>query len=305
MMILTITSVFLFVALMTGGIIYVVMSRRSVVQARLEKMMPHNTPQDVKATLVREKTPFQAFLDRIGQYVKPSQRDTTTYASYLVAAGFRKEALPIFMGCKLMLTLLLPAMLILFYALPMGAVLNPQVLLYTLILAIVGFLAPSLWLQQRVRNRKSEIFHTLPDILDLLTVCVEAGIGIDAALIKTSENPQFRGNPLAEELKIAGMEARAGKQRSEALKDMANRTMVDDLKSFVTMLTQSERFGTSLSLALRVHSDSLRTKRRQMAEEAAAKTSVKMLFPLVIFVFPALMVIMIGPAVLLFKDVFK
>ena len=141
------------------------------------------------------------------------------------------------MGCKLILTLLLPALLILFYALPMGVVLTPQMLMYELILAILGFLAPSLWLMQRVRNRTSEIFHTLPDILDLLTVCVEAGIGIDAALIKTSENPQFRGNPLAEELKIAGMEARAGKQRSEALKDMANRTMVDDLKSFVTMLT--------------------------------------------------------------------
>lgn len=304
MMFLTITSVFLFVALMTGTIFYAVMSRRTVVlQKRLEKLMPQT--QYLKTTLVREKTPFQAFLDRIGQYFKPSQRDKTKYASYLEAAGFRRESLPIFMGGKLLLTLLLPAFLILFYALPKGLVFNFQMVLYELILAILGFLAPSLWLQQRVRNRTSEIFHTLPDILDLLTVCVEAGIGIDAALIKTSENPQFRGNPLAEELKIAGMETRAGKHRSEALKDMADRTMVDDLKSFVTMLIQSERFGTSLSQSLRVHSDSLRTKRRQMAEEAAAKTSVKMLFPLVFFVFPALMVIMIGPAVLLFKDIFK
>ena len=303
MMFMTITSVFLFVALVTSGIIYAVMTRRNVLQERLEKLMPK--APDFKTTLTREQTPFQAFLNRIGQYVNPSQRDKTKYASYLVAAGFRKESLHIFMGCKLLLALLLPAILILFYALPKGLVFNSQMVLYELILAIIGFLAPSLWLQHRVRNRTDDIFHTLPDILDLLTVCVEAGIGIDAALIKTSENPQFRGNPLAEELKIAGMEVRAGKHRSEALRDMANRTMVDDLKAFATMLVQAERFGTSISQSLRVHSESLRTKRRQMAEEAAAKTSVKMLFPLVFFVFPALMVIMIGPAVLLFRNVFK
>jgi len=290
-------------AILGGGIVYAVGTRRTVVQERLEKMMPRT--QDFKTTLVREVTPFQAFLNRIGQYANPSQRDKTKYASYMVAAGFRKESLPVFLGVKLVLALLLPALLFVLYVLPKGLTFNTHVLLYTLILAIFGFLAPSIWLQKRVTYRSSEIFHTLPDILDLLTVCVEAGIGIDAALVKTSENPQFRNNPLAEELKIAGMEVRAGKHRSEALKDMADRTMVDDLKSFVTMLIQSERFGTSLSQALRVHSDSLRTKRRQMAEEAAAKTSIKMLFPLVCFVFPALMVVMIGPAVLLFKDIFK
>lgn len=303
MMILTIASVFIFVALTIGGIMYAAFSHRSVVQERLEKMMPQT--QEFVTKLVREQTPLQRFLSRIGQYLNPSQRDKTKYASYLVAAGFRKETLPVFMGVKLIMVFLLPAILILFYALPKGVVLHPQMLIYELILAILGFLIPSLWLQHKVRKRTTEIFHTLPDILDLLTVCVEAGIGIDAALIKTSESPQFRGNPLAEELKQAGMETRAGKHRSEALRDMAERSMVDDLKSFATMIVQSERFGTSLSQALRVHSDSLRTKRRQMAEEAAAKTSIKMLFPLVIFVFPALMVIMIGPAVLLFKNIFK
>ena len=153
--------------------------------------------------------------------------------------------------------------------------------------------------------RKTEIFHTLPDILDLLTVCVEAGLGIDAALIRTSENPMFQGNPLANELKIASMETRAGKLRAEALRDMAERTMVDDVKSFTTMLVQTERFGTSLSLALRVHSDSLRTKRRQIAEEAAAKTAIKILFPLAFFVFPALLLIIVGPAFYKISGIFK
>jgi tight adherence protein C len=135
-------------------------------------------------------------------------------------------------------------------------------------------------------------------VLDLLTICVEAGVSIDAALAKTTENPQFKGNPLAEELKQASLEIRAGKIRTEALKDMAERTQVDDVKSFVTMLIQTERFGTSLSLALRVHSDSLRTKRRQIAEEAAAKTAIKMLFPLVMFVFPAMLIVILGPAII-------
>jgi len=305
MMSLTIVSVFICTALSAGGILYFALNRRTVVQDRLEKMMPQEQKQQDFEILVGKKTPLQSFLDRIGQFANPSHKDRAKYSSYLVAAGFRKEVLPIFMGTKLLLTLLLPGLFMLLFALPKGLMLSLESLLYALILAIIGFLGPSLWLQHRVTKRTTEIFHTLPDILDLLTVCVEAGIGIDAALIKTSEGPQFRGNPLAEELKIAGMETRAGKHRTEALKSMADRTMVDDVKSFVTMLVQSERFGTSLAQALRVHSDALRTKRRQMAEEAAAKTSVKMLFPLVIFVFPALMVIMIGPAVLLFRNVFK
>lgn len=304
MLTLTIISVFLFTAVSCGGILYFVLNRRTPLQERLERMMPKQAVQDTEL-LVGRKTRLQAFLDRVGGYARPTGKDKAKYTSYLVAAGFRKESLPIFMGSKLALTLALPILFLLLYALPKGVMLHSQMLMYALILAIAGFLAPSLWLQHRVSKRCTEIFHSLPDVLDLLTVCVEAGIGIDAALIKTSEAPQFNGNPLAEELKIAGMETRAGKHRAEALKSMADRTMVDDLKSFVTMLTQSERFGTSLAQALRVHSDALRTKRRQLAEEAAAKTSIKMLFPLVIFVFPALMVIMIGPAVMLFMNLNK
>ena len=113
------------------------------------------------------------------------------------------------------------------------------------------------------------------------------------------------GNPLAEEIKRASREIRAGKHRIEALKDMAERTGVDDVKSFVTMLIQTERFGTSLSLALRVHSDSLRTKRRQIAEEAAAKTAVKMMFPLVMFIFPAMLIVILGPAIISISKALK
>jgi tight adherence protein C len=124
-------------------------------------------------------------------------------------------------------------------------------------------------------------------------------------LMRTTETSQFGSNPLAEEIMIATMETRAGEPRIEALKDMAERTMVDDVKAFVTMLAQTERFGTSLSQALRAYADELRIRRRQVAEEAAAKTTVKIVFPLVLFVFPALLVVILGPAIVQIGKIFK
>ena len=178
-------------------------------------------------------------------------------------------------------------------------------MLIMVVAAILGYLAPSYWLYSRKKNRQLQIFHTLPDLLDLMTVCVEAGLSMDAALMRTTETPQFDRDPLAHEIRIANMETRAGKPRIEALKDMAERVMVDDVRSFVTMLAQTERFGTSLSQALRTFADSLRTKRRQIAEEAAAKTTIKMVFPLILFIFPALLVVILGPAIIEISKIFK
>ncbi len=305
MLYMTVVSVFVCVALMVGGTLYLVLTRRSVIQERLEKLMPAKVVVGSRPKLISEATPFQKFLADLGGKVPTRAHDRLKYTKFLLAAGYRRESLPIFIGSKFFLCLLLPALFILLYALPKGLTLQSEFLLLEVALAIIGYLLPSLWLQNRVKKRKLEIFHTLPDILDMLTVCVEAGMGIDAALVKATDHPQFRGNPLAEEFRTAGQETRAGKVRTEALRDMADRTMVDDVSAFVTMLIQTERFGTSLSQALRVHSDSLRTKRRQIAEEAAAKTAIKMLFPLVFFVFPALFVALIGPAVLSFKLLFR
>ena len=162
--------------------------------------------------------------------------------------------------------------------------------------AVIGFLLPTFWLRRRVERRKTEIFHMLPDVLDLLTVSVEAGLNLDAALIKTTENIEHKGNPLIEEIQTVILQIRAGTPRAEALKSLASRTMVEDISSFVAMLVQTEKFGTSLGKTLRIYSDSLRMKRKQLAEEAAAKTSIKMLFPLTIFIFPSLLVVMLVPA---------
>lgn len=303
MLYLLIASIFISVALLTGTILYLFLTRRSVVQDRLEKLVPKR--EATKVGITREKTPLQSFLARAGDKLPTSPKERHKYTQYLVAAGYHRESLFIFLGCKFMLAIALPLLFILLVTLPKGMVLDSRMLLIEVALLLGGFIAPSIYLQRKVSLRTTEIFHTLPDILDLLTICVEAGVSIDAALVKAGESPQFKGNPLAEELKLASMEIRAGKLRSEALKDMAERTMVDDVKAFVTMLIQTERFGTSLSQALRVHSDSLRTKRRQVAEEAAAKTSIKMLFPLVMFVFPALLIVILGPAIITIMKSFK
>ena len=290
------------VALLTACILYPILTRRTLVQERLEELSVKELP---RPAITAKETPWQRFLARIGGQVKVAPKDQSTYRKMVVAAGYRRESVAIFLGAKVLLGGALPLAYVFFYALPKGNLFTADSLLFVVALAICGFLLPSVWLYRKVGRRKIEIFHTLPDILDLLTVCVEAGLGIDAALKRASENPMFKGNPLAEELKIASMETRAGKLRADALRDMADRTMVDDIKSFATMLVQTERFGTSLSLALKVHSDSLRTKRRQMAEESAAKTAIKVLFPLAFFIFPALLIVMIGPAFYKILGIFK
>ena len=190
----------------------------------------------------------------------------------------------------------LPAIYLLVYALPTGKLISGTTLMVVFICAAGGYLLPTAWLSRRVERRKTEIFHTMPDVLDLLTVCVEAGLSLDAALVKTVDNFHHHNNPLLWELNRVTLEIRAGKVRTEALKELAQRTMVEDVKSFVAMLVQTEKFGTSLGQTLRTYSESLRTRRRQLAEEQAAKTQVKILFPLVFCIFPSLMVVLLVPA---------
>ncbi|WP_136525514.1 type II secretion system F family protein [Geomonas ferrireducens] len=286
-------TVFIAILLLTAALVYPYMSRRSIVQNRLDKF---EVKPVSKVELVEEAPQWYDQLGELGKMLSLSSKEQGKYSKMLVAAGYRKESVYVFFGAKLLLTCLLPGAFFLVYVMAKGLELDLQLLLVLIILAIVGYLAPSYWLYHQYNERQLKIFHTLPDILDLLTVCVDAGLSMDAALIKTTETPQFAEDPLAKEIKVATMETRAGKPRIESLKDMAERTMVDDVKSFVTMLAQTERFGTSLSQALAVHADTLRTKRRQIAEEAAAKTTIKMIFPLILFVFPALLVVILGPA---------
>ena len=165
--------------------------------------------------------------------------------------------------------------------------------------ALVGFMLPEIWLLWRIRARQHRLRKSMPDALDLLVICVEAGLGLDQALLRVSEELHITHPELSEELQIVNAEMRLGKARTEALRELARRTGLDDIKAFVAMLVQTERFGTSIAQSLRVYSDDMRLKRRQRAEEAAAKVGVKMVPVLVFFIFPALIVVILGPAALM------
>ncbi|MRR06623.1 MAG: type II secretion system F family protein [Deltaproteobacteria bacterium] len=308
-MLLSITIlVFIAVALIAWAILFYVFGGKTVVEERLARLTPATEPKIER----REHEPrFGKTLGFLGSKLPVSPKEHSKYTQMLIAAGYRKAHIYPFLGSKVILAIGLPLLypLYLVFFTAHGetfreAFFKSQHLLVTLILVIVGFLLPSYWLLYMMKKRQTTIFHTLPDIHDLLTVCVEAGLSLDAAMIRVTETPQFEKDPLAQEIRIATRETRAGKPRIDALKDMADRTMVDDVKSFVIMLAQTEKFGTSLGQALRVHADALRTKRRQLAEEAAAKTTIKLVFPLALFIFPALLIVMLGSAMIRVMGIF-
>jgi tight adherence protein C len=159
----------------------------------------------------------------------------------------------------------------------------------------VGYLLPEFLLKRKIRARQKAIENGLPDALDLLIVCIEAGSSLDQAIVKASDELEITHPALAYELRLITTEIRAGKQRLEAFRNFADRTEVEDVRSLVTMLTQTDRFGTSVAQALRIHAETSRTKRRQRAEERAAKVGVKLVFPLVLFIFPSIYVVCLGP----------
>jgi len=163
---------------------------------------------------------------------------------------------------------------------------------------LLGYLIPDFWLTWKVRSRQRRLRRALPDALDLLVICVEAGLGLDQALMKVSQELRITHRELSDEFQLVNLEMRVGKTRIEALHELGRRTGLDDIKSLVAMLVQTERFGTSIAQSLRVYSDDMRIRRRQRAEEMSAKTTVKMVPPLVFFIFPALMVVILGPAVI-------
>lgn len=295
MLTLITVSIFASIALLSGAILYPLLSRRDAVRERVARLMPQQEEQ-LAPVLVPVRNKWQKFLADMGGKLRVKPAELRTYREMITSAGFRTESVYIFLGCKLLLAAALPATYLIMFALPHGKMTTSTSLMVAVACAIGGYLLPSLWLSRRAENRKTEIFHTLPDVLDLLTVCVEAGLSLDAALVKTADNFQHKNNPLIKEINIVTMEIRAGKARSDSLRSLAERTMVEDIKAFVSMLVQTEKFGTSLGKTLRTYSDSLRMKRKQLAEERAAKTAVKMLLPLTFCVFPALLVVMLAPA---------
>ncbi|HXU93958.1 MAG TPA: type II secretion system F family protein [Gallionella sp.] len=215
-------------------------------------------------------------------------------------AGFRFSSAPVvFFAAKTLLALILPLLLALYLGMGAADKIKPTTMLSLFIgFAALGYFLPNVWLMWRIKNRQRELFESFPDALDLMTVCVEAGLALDAALARVGEEMRLKSMTLAEELHLVSLEMRAGSSRERALRNLALRTGLGEIDSLVALLVQSDRFGTSVADSLRVHSEGLRTKRRLRAEEAAAKIAVKLLFPLIFCIFPALMLVLIGPSLL-------
>jgi len=246
-----------------------------------------------------EENPLLRVMSRIGRSVSPrkSQEYSAMKLKFLRAGIRRPNAQAVFWGFKCVLALLLPLG---FLSLRVAAIkLMPAGLTMAacVILALVGFYLPDAWLEARVRKRKETIRRGLPDALDLLVVCVEAGMGLDAAMNRVAEEIALTNKTLSDELKLFNLEIRAGKQRQDAMKNMAARIDLEDVTSLATLLIQTDKFGTSLAQTLRVYSDTFRTKRFIKAEEIAAKLPVKLMFPMILFIFPALFVVILGPSV--------
>lgn len=212
-------------------------------------------------------------------------------------AGLRGPGWPVILfGAKTLLTVLLPGML-LFYNSLVDTPSTVRVTLFALLsLAAIGYYIPNLVLRMMIRSRKRELEEALPDAIDLMTVCVEAGLGLDAAMTRAGAEMDLRSEALAEELKLVELEMRVGSTRDAALRNLALRTGVDDVATFVTVLQQSAHFGTNVADSMRNLSETMRSHRQIRAEEAAAKIPLKLLFPLVFFIFPSLFVVLLAPA---------
>lgn len=291
--------IFMIVLLCSMGV-YLVMGSRAtmnVVKRRAEGQVGVSVSANESMSLSL-KDKLHALLTRLGEANKPSnESEVSAIREALVTAGYRHPQAPIlFMGAKLFSGILVLGVMALLPASLLGfPTATIQIVMY-IGAASAGYFFPMLWLRHAVSQRKEQLQDAFPDALDLMVVCVEAGLGLDAAISRVSSEIRFAHRELAEEFHLVSLELRTGLSRAEALKNLSRRIDLEEVSSLVALLVQTDKFGTSIGQALRVHSDSMRVNRQLRAEELAAKIPVKILFPLVFFIFPSLFVVVIGPA---------
>lgn len=252
------------------------------------------------ANPVKESTWIETIVGIVGPFAKlstPSGNwDTSTLRIKFIQAGIRSSDAPlVYFGAKTLLPLLFAAItfLVLRATSQSGGL---TLIMYLMVAALIGCYLPNAFLHWKVKARKREIFENFADAADLMLVCVEAGLGLDAGLNKVAEEMKVTSAAMAEELHLTNLEMRAGGTREKSLRNLALRTGIEEVGTFATMLTQADKFGTSIGESLRVFSDDLRHKRQSRAEEMAAKIPTKMLFPLVVCVFPSIIMVIMGPA---------
>jgi tight adherence protein C len=294
-LLLALIGVFACVALLTAMLTSAAFERQSAGNRRFREVMKSVTSRTVShAAVMIETAGPSPFVQRLSKILPKSPKDMGRLQRRLVAAGFH--------GPAPLVTYLISEVVLAFalFLLPLYFMGWRKGVLFGVLAAIVGYMIPAFVVSYYVAKRKKQIGNGLPDALDLLIVCLEAGLGIDQAISKCAEELTLAYPALAEELRMINVEGRAGKPRIEAFKNFAERTKVDDVRALVSMLIQTDRFGTSVAQALRTHADVSRTKRRQRAEEKAAKIGVKLVFPLVFCLFPAFYVVTLGPAIIKF-----
>jgi tight adherence protein C len=285
---------FLLSAAVVVALVYAFTPERIEFAGRLSRFLDPAVPVEGERFAEKNKERFRGALASLGNLLPAAAEKRTSRAQLMmIRAGFRSaDATLVMRGVRV----LSPAV---FVALTLFTGLYRYNPFFILVMAALGgFLLPEVWLLFLIKSRQQRLRQGLPDGLDLLVICVEVGLGLDQALLRVAQELRIVHPELSEELQLVNLQMRIGKTRVEALRGLAQRTGLDDLKSLVAMLIQTERFGTSVAQSLRIHSDQLRTKRRQRAEELSAKTGVKMVPALVFFIFPALMVVILGPAVI-------
>jgi tight adherence protein C len=274
-------------------------ARKPRAEERLEELRNPGRRRAGEPSPIKKGATMSRGLAKASPMAKPLQPKTAEEEGKLKRrlseAGFRAEnAVGVFLGLKFI-------GLIIGLTLSGGTALltssmTQKALIYSVGTTAFMFYLPDIILWLLARHRKEQIFFGLPDVLDLLVVCVEAGLGLDQAMRKVSDEMKKSCRVLSEEFTLCNFQLQMGRARNEVLQDLGARTGVDDLRSLAAILIQADKFGSSVAQALRVQSDSMRTRRRQLAEEKAAKTAVKLIFPLVIFIFPAIFVVLVGPA---------
>jgi tight adherence protein C len=293
-------GVFIAVATCSAAAAFVWSARVSPERRRLEQIVGEGAARaaavPIDAMLLdTANTPEPA----VQRFIPKSPKEMGRLRRRLAVAGYhRPSAAVIYALCEMGLPILIGGAMLMLLGLRLG-------LLFGALGAIIGFFLPGLLLERKIRQRQHQIRNGLADALDVLIVCIEAGHAIDQAIVKAGDELQVSHPALAEELRLINIETRAGKPRLEAFKNFADRTRVDDVRALVAMLVQTDRFGTSVAQALKTYADVLRTKRRQRAEEKAAKLGVKLVIPLVFFLFPALYVVTLGPAIVQYIRVFR
>jgi len=292
--------VFVGIVALIWSILSMISQRNSRAMERLARLSRPPSLAEVEAPQSKAER-FQGLMEAAKSLSSPlmpqSELEQSALKTKLANAGFRSDAAPMIYSGIRFATFVGFALLGGLIFLPGAAnLLDFHTLKWVIVMAGVGFYLPSIILWWIRRKRQEAIFLSLPDALDLLVVCVESGLGLDAAMRKVTDEMSEHAKIICEEFSLANFQLQMGRSRREVLHDLGVRTGVDDVRSLAAILIQADRFGSSIAQALRVQSDSMRTRRKQLAEEKAAKTAVQLLFPLILFIFPGIFVVLVGPA---------